>query len=480
VKVVFIRPHLFDTRSADALEPLAFAVLAGATPPDVRLQLHDERLAPVPLDESADLVGITVETYTARRAYQIADHYRGRGIPVVMGGYHPSFMPDEAASHADAVVVGDADSIWPDVVRDAREGRLKPRYRADAQPPLDGVRYDRSIFHGLGYPRVASVQVSRGCRYACDFCSIHAFYGSRVRQRPAQEVAAEIAATGRRRVLIVDDNLFTDRTHACELFRALIPLNIQWGCQITVDVADDGALLDLMAQSGCVAALVGFESLDSDNLRQMNKAWMLRRQSTQAAVGRLHDRGIMVYGSFIFGYDHDTPDTIRRTVDFALDAKLFLANISVLTPMPGSRLYQRLQGEGRLLFDSWWLDPRYSYGDVTYRPARMTAEALYDGCRQARAAFYEFGALARRLTNVRANARSASHLGLFLAANLVSRRELASKIGRPLGAAGRPDRLHALRDGDSTSPRPRWKVGFYQPHARGSHAALKESCDDDR
>ena len=144
----------------------------------------------------------------------------------------------------------------------------------------------------------------------------------------------------------------------------------------------------------------------------------------------------MVYGSFIFGYDHDTPDTIRRTVDFALNAKLFLANISVLTPMPGSRLYQRLQSEGRLLFDRWWLDARYSYGDVTYRPARMTADALQDGCRQARAAFYQVGAIARRLTNIRANARSVAHLGLFLAANVVSRRELASKIGRPLGAIG--------------------------------------------
>ena len=434
MRIIFIRPHLFDTRSADALEPLAFAVLAGATPPGVELRLHDERLAPVPTDEAADLVGITVETYTARRAYQIADRYRARGIPVVMGGYHPSFLPEEASLHANAVVVGDADALWPEVVRDAREGRLKPLYRADAQPSLDGARYDRSIFRGLRYPNVAAVQVGRGCRYACDFCSIHAFYGSRVRQRSPHAVAAEIAAAGRRHVLIVDDNLFTDRAHAAALFRALIPLRIRWGCQITIDVADDGELLDLMAKSGCIAALVGFESLDGDNLRQMNKSWMLRRQSPQAAVQRLHAHGIMVYGSFIFGYDHDTPESIRRTVDFALDAKLFLANISVLTPMPGSRLYQRLQGEGRLLFERWWLDPRYSYGDVTYRPARMTPEALRDSCREARAAFYRYGSIARRLTNVGANARTLSHLGLFLAANVVSRRELSSKLGRPLGA----------------------------------------------
>jgi radical SAM superfamily enzyme YgiQ (UPF0313 family) len=181
---------------------------------------------------------------------------------------------------------------------------------------------------------------------------------------------------------------------------------------------------------------VGFESLDADNLRQMNKAWMLRRSSAAAAVRSLHDRGIMVYASFIFGYDHDTPDTIRRTVDFAVDSKVFLANINPLTPMPGSGLYRRLQNDGRLLYDRWWLDPRYAYGDIVYSPARMTPEALRDCCRAARRVFYAPSSIVRRMANLRANARTLPHLGLFLAANLVSRREIASKLGRPLGAAG--------------------------------------------
>ena len=438
MSILFVRPHLFDARAADALEPLAFAVLAGLTPRDVEVRLCDERLAPVPLDAGADLVAITVETYTARRAYEIADHYRARGIPVVAGGYHPTFLPNETLEHADAVVVGDAEAVWPAVVRDARAGTLQRVYQAGEQPALDGVVFDRSIFAGLGYRKVAAVQVGRGCRYACDFCSIHAFYGSHVRYRPAAAVAAEIAATGRRYVLIVDDNLFNDRARAAAVCEALIPLGIQWGCQITTDVADDPALLALMARSGCIAALVGFESLDGDNLRQMNKAWMLKRQGVAASVARFHDHGIMVYGSFIFGYDADTPDTMARTIDFAIRSKLFLANISPLTPMPGSRLYQRLGREGRLLFDAWWLDPRYGYGDVVYRPARMTPDALRDACGAARAAFYGLGSIARRVTNTAANARTAAHLRLFLAANLVSRRELGRKLGRHLGAsAGR-------------------------------------------
>jgi radical SAM superfamily enzyme YgiQ (UPF0313 family) len=438
VRILFVRPHLFDTRSSDALEPLAFAVLAGLTPPDVELVMSDERLAPVPLDESVDLVAITIETYTARRAYQIGDHYRQRGIPVVVGGYHPSFLPDEARTHADAVVIGDAEGVWRDVVRDAAMGVLKATYRSDAQPALEGVVYDRSIFRGLRYPAIAAVQIGRGCRYACDFCSIHAFYGSRVRHRPVAEVAAEIESIGRRNVLIVDDNIFNDREKAMELFRALVPLRVRWGCQVSIDITDDAALLDLMARSGCMAALVGFESLDADNLRQMNKAWTLRHQNALTAIRSFHDRGIMVYGSFIFGYDHDTPDTIKRTVEFAVDARLFLANISPLTPTPGSQLYQRLQREGRLLYDRWWLDSGYSYGDITYRPSHFTPEELRDCCRDAREAFYGYGSIARRLSNVGVNARTPSHLGLFLSANVISRREITAKLGRRLGAPDEP------------------------------------------
>jgi radical SAM superfamily enzyme YgiQ (UPF0313 family) len=435
MRVAFIRPHLFDTRSADALEPLVFAVLAGLTPPDVDLVLHDERLAPVPLDDDVDLVALTVETYTARRAYQIARHYRSRGIPVVVGGYHPSFLPDEALLYADAVVIGDAEAIWRNLLDDCRRGRLRPIYRAEQSPALDGVAIDRRLFHGKRYPPVAAVQYGRGCRYACDFCSIHAFYGSAVRHRPAAEVVAEIETIGRRNVLLVDDNLFIDRPRARELFLALKPLGVTWGCQVTVDVADDPELLDLMASSGCIAALIGFESLDPQNLRQMNKGWALRHRTYQSAIQRFHDRGIMIYGSFIFGYDHDTRDSIGRTIDFALESKLFLVNFSPLTPTPGSRLYSRLRAEGRLLYDRWWLDPRYRYGATTYRPRHLTPDELTDLTIRARTAFYGYGSIAKRALNFQSNTRTFRHLGLFLSANLVSRREISSKLGRPLGGS---------------------------------------------
>lgn len=434
MKITFVRPSIQGLRAADAMEPLAFAILAGLTPPDVELAFYDERLEEVPLDEPTDLVALTVESYTARRAYQLASAYRARGARVVMGGYHPTFLPQEALGYADAVVLGDAEGLWGELVADARRGTLRPLYRQAQQPALAGLNYDRRLFAGKPYKRVAPVQYGRGCKFACDFCSIHAFYGTSLRQRPVAEVVAEIEALGRRFILLVDDNLFVDLPRARELFEALCPLGIQWGCQVSIDVARDESLLALMARSGCVAALIGFESLDGDNLRQMKKGWNLKYGDYASAIRKFQAHGIMIYGSFIFGYDHDTLDTFERTAQFALEAKLFLVNFSALTPTPGSRLYERLRAEGRLRYERWWIDPTYRYGEATFHPARMSAEELTAGCLRARQLFYGYSAIARRALEPRTNCRSLAHLGLYLAANLISRRELSTKLGRGLGS----------------------------------------------
>jgi radical SAM superfamily enzyme YgiQ (UPF0313 family) len=415
------------------MEPLVFAILAGLTPEDVEVALFDERLEPVPEEHETDLAALTVETYTARRAYQLASGFRRRGIPVVMGGYHPSFGPDEALEYADAVVVGDAEPVWHQVIADARTGALHPVYRSDRLPDLAGVRYDRSVFAGKRYAPAVPVQYGRGCKYACDFCSIRAFYGSSLRQRPVRDVVAEIEALGRRFVLLVDDNLFVDVPKALELFRALEPLGVRWGCQVSIDVARDDEVMETMRRSGCIAALVGFESLDAGNLTAMRKQWNLRGGDYRSAIERFHDRGIMVYGSFIFGYDNDTVDVFDRTVEFALEAKLFLVNFSALTPTPGTPLYDRLKAARRLVNDPWWLDPTYRYGQATYRPLRMTADELTAGCLRARQQFYTYSSIARRALNTRANARGAARLGIYAAANLMTRRELGNKLGQRLG-----------------------------------------------
>ncbi len=435
MKLTLIRPNLYLGTSHDAMEPLGLAYLKGLTPPWVETTLYDDRIEPLPGDEPTDLAAITVETYTARRAYQIADGYRRRGVPVVMGGYHPTLLPGEAAEHADALVLGDAEGPWQELLEDARRGRLRRIYRRRRHPPLAGVHTDRSLYEGKRYARIALVQFGRGCPYACDFCSIRAFYGGSVRYRPVSEVRAELESLESPLVLFVDDNLFADAERAKELFSALVPLDIRWACQCSLDVADDPKLVELMAAAGCVLALVGFESLEPANLRQMGKGWHFRHLGYADAISRLRDAGIMVAGTFVFGYDGDTPDTFERTLEFALRQKLCLANFNPLTPTPATPLFDRLERQGRLRHERWWLDPDYRYGEATFQPLGMTAGELTRGCYSARRRFNTFGSIAHRLVGRRGNHDDLQRASIFLLANLISRREIHNKQGRRLGAA---------------------------------------------
>ena len=435
MKITFLRPNLYDGRSRDAMHPLCFAILKSLTPPDVSTAFYDERLEPLPLDEPTDLVAMTVETYTARRAYQIADSYRARGVKVVVGGYHPTFLPHEALEHADSVVVGDAENVWPRVVADARRGRLEPLYRQDDFPQLGGVIPDRSIFRGKRYAPLTLVQYGRGCRFNCNFCSIRAFYGDSLRQRPVSEVVDEIRRLGSRMVFLVDDNLFVDVAKATELFEALIPLKIRWTCQISIDIARDPKLVRLMQRSGCISALIGFESLNRENLVQMRKAWNVKYADYETSIRVLQDAGIMIYGTFVFGYDHDTVESFDAAVDFAIRNKFYLANFNPLTPTPGADLYRQLQDENRLVFDRWWLDPNFRYGAATFHPRGMTADDLTAGCLRSRLRFNTLWSLCRRAVAPATNLRTPYRFGMFLLANLISKREILSKQGRMLGAA---------------------------------------------
>lgn len=434
VKVALIRPNLGDWRSGDAMQPLAFAVLAGVTPSWVELEFWDERLEAIPDGLECDLVALTIETYTAHRAYQLARRFRAQGIPVVAGGYHPTFLPDETAHFVDAVVCGDAETLWPQVLEDARQRRLKPRYQAPAGHSMDGLRYDRSIFKGKRYGLVRPLQFSRGCRFACDFCSIHAFYGRSLTCRPAEEVLAEVESLDSRWVFVVDDNFFVNKTETMKLLHALRGTSMRWGCQISIDVAADRELLEAMARAGCVAVLIGFETLDPHNLRQMKKKWNDKHPYNEA-IARFHQHGLMVYGSFIFGYDEDGPDVFARTLDFALSSKLFLVNFSALTPTPASALYSRMEKERRLLFPRWWLDPAYCYGEAVYQPKHMTPSRLTEGCLWAREQFFAYHRIAQRVLFPAAGCGSLRHRFVSLAGNAISSHALRQKLSRPLGGS---------------------------------------------
>ena len=439
MKITFIRPNLYDDRSSDAMEPLCFAILKSLTPADVDVELFDERLEPIPFDIDTDLVAMTVETYTARRAYQVADRFRQRGIPVVMGGYHPTLLPDEALEHADAVVKGDAESIWETLVNDARKRRLQRVYESAEFPPLDGPLPDRSIFEGKRYAPVGLVQFGRGCRFNCTFCSIRAFYGNNLRQRPVEDVVEDIRRSGKRHIFLVDDNLFVDRDKASALFEALVPLGISWSCQVSIDIARDAELVQLMRSSGCISALIGFESLNPASLRQLNKHWNTKWQSYDDAIDVFRRAGIMLYGTFIFGCDSDEADAFDDVVAFALRNKFVLANFNPLTPTPGAPLYDDLMAQGRLLHDRWWLDPDFGYGDATFEPLGMTADELTTGCFAARKTFNTAGSIFGRMLDLRANCRTPFRAGVYLVANLMSRREILRKQGRRLGAEPSPE-----------------------------------------
>jgi len=433
MKITFIRPNMGAMRSTDAMQPLVFAILSALTPSRHERVLYDDRLEQIPLDDPTDLVAITVETYTARRAYSIADVYRRRGVPVVMGGYHATLATEEVLEHADAVVVGDAELVWATILDDAEAGTLQHIYRDPGNASLAGLQVDRSIFAGKSYLGMPIVQFQRGCRYACEFCSIRAFYGSEQRTRPVDEVLAEIRGLGERTIFFADDNLFSDRDSARALLRGLIGSGVRWAAQLTIDVTESEEDLDLLARSGCAAVLIGFESLDPSSLRQMRKGWSVRQRSYAESIQLLRKRGIMVYGTFVFGYDQDSVDSFEPTVAFARDSGLFLANFNPLTPTPGTPLYDRLKREDRLLLDPWWLDPRWRYGSACFQPRGMSAPELTAGVLGARRQFYSVRSIARRGLDFRTNARNLGNLSLFLLANLTSRREIANKQGRPLG-----------------------------------------------
>ncbi len=437
MKITFVRPSMMSGTPQDVMEPLVFAILSGLTPRDVERVLYDQRIESIPFDEPTDLAVLTVETFTAKSAYQIAAHFHRRGIPVVMGGHHPTLQLDEALKFADSVVVGDAEGVWADLIEDARHKLLKPVYQKK-YPPLSGLRPDRSIFKGKRYQPMALVQFSRGCRFACDFCSVHAFYGKNISHHPVGEVVDEIKKLGRRYVFIVDDNLFADVDAAAELLRALEPLHIRWACQTSLDVAGDRELVRLMAESGCVSVTIGFESLIADNIRQMGKSWNLAHGPYDKLVKVFYEQGIMIYGTFVFGYDHDTADSFRMSLEFALRHKFLTANFNPLAPTPGTPLYERLHQEGRLINDPWWLNPEFRYGQSWLQPKLMTADELAEGCLWARTQFNTYSNIFKRALNFSANCRSFGNFGAYMAVNWVTRREIQRKQGRPLGDTGQP------------------------------------------
>ena len=417
------------------MEPLAPATLAGLTPRDrdTTIRFYDDRTEAIPFDEPTDLVALSVETYTAKRSYQIASEYRRRGVPVVMGGFHPTLVPDESSEFAESIIIGEAEGLWPTVIEDFRAGRLQRVYRQSRRPPLSGLRPDRSIFEGKRYLPVGLVEAGRGCHFRCEFCAVQSYFANTQTRRPTEEIIDEIKRIKRPLLFFVDDNITSNMDQAKEFFRALIPLKVKWVSQASINAAHDEEFLRLIKASGCQGLLIGFESLNPENLKRMRKSFNTMRGGYERALENLKRHEIPLYVTFILGYDEDHGDTLKETLAFTERHRFYIVAFNHLTPFPGTPLYDRLAREGRLLYDKWWLDPDYRYGMVPFAPKGMTAEEVKQRCIEARQQFYSLRSILRRSANFSVNSRNLFMWSHFFSINLLFRSEVLQRKDFPLG-----------------------------------------------
>ena len=392
--------------------PLTLTTLAALVPEEMGadLALLDEGIQEVdPETLQADLVGLTVITGTAMRAYELAARLRRRGLPVVLGGPHVTLVPEDAQPHADAIVTGYAEETWPALLRDFAAGQMKPRYDQGPGLSLAGRPFPRRDLLPRGRYLTDNVfEATRGCIHKCDFCVVPSAWGQVPYQKPVEEVVADIRRMRARKLIFVDLNLIADRGYAARLFEALIPLKVQWYGLATVLLADDRELLSLAQRSGCKGILMGLESISRENLKESKKGFNSPERYREL-VETLHRHGIALQGCFVFGMDHDTPDVFLKTARFAVEARIDLPRFAVVTPFPGTALYQRLAREGRILTRDWEL---YDGQHVVFRPAQMTVEQLQSGIETAWKHAYSVPSMLRRL------AASPSPLPVKLGTNL--------------------------------------------------------------
>ena len=411
MKIALISPagamHRFSGSFKRSLHyaPLTLTTLAALIPEELEAEvvIYDETAETIPLDIEADIIGITAITGTSIRAYKYADYFRSKGITVVMGGVHPTILPQEAAQHADAVMVGLGDKSWPRLLRDFLQGSMQKMYYQDEEISLAGRPMPRrDLLKKERYITMNSVEAIRGCTLPCTFCAYPAAFGRKLYKRPLKEVIAEIEMLPGKVVLFPDVNLIADREYAIELFTGLIPLKKWWFGLVTSNIGIDEALIRLFDKSGCKGLLIGFESVSQGSQKYIKKG-VNKVEEYEVLAKRLHSVGIGINGCFAFGGDDDGRDVFERTVEVVIKLKIDLPRYSILTPFPGTQLYRELEEQGRITERNWAM---YDVEHCVFKPANMTPSELMEGIEWAWKETYTYKSIAKRM----------SYFGAFLPA----------------------------------------------------------------
>ena len=442
MKITLIKPNIGRREHSlyvdnASMEPLQLGILAALTPSDIEVVMYDDRLEKIPYDEPTDLVAITVETFTARRSYEISEEYRKRGVKVIMGGMHVKLIPEEVKEYADSIMIGDAEDKWTEMIEDLRNGTLKEEYHCNpVQVPQKGIITRRDIFEGKKYMPITLLQFSRGCRYSCKYCASSVYFNKHHFCRDVDEVVEEIKSQKRKFLFFVDDNIVGDKEKAKELFRALIPLKVRWVSQGSIDMLEDEELMDLMIKSGCLGHVIGFESIKPESISTMGKGVNKKFVENQykEAIEKLRKYGLQTWAAFTIGHDTDTLESIKATYEFARKNKFCFAAYNILMPYPGTPLYDQLKEEGRLLYDGkWWLHPEYKFNYASFVPKNMEAPELTEVAFWCRKNFNSIRSVIYRFFEPRTNMRNLVRAITYWLYNPVFRREVFEKQGMVFG-----------------------------------------------
>jgi radical SAM superfamily enzyme YgiQ (UPF0313 family) len=370
-------------------------VLAALTPQEHSITIEDENANPLHLDDCPDLVGITVNVDTSKRAYQIAEHYRQKRVPVILGGIHVSANPEEALQYADSVCIGEAENVWADILADVSMGKLKSKYHAHKMADPGKIPIPRwSLIPSRKYLYTNIVVASRGCPFKCEFCYNSCEYvHHKYRNRPIANVLEEIILLKTKHVMFIDDNLIGDIAWTRAFLDEIKPLGLKWNAAVSANIINHMDLLDKMQESGCQSLFIGFESINEQSIQSVQK-YQHKRENYERLIHELHKRGIMVNASLVFGFDYDSPQVFENTLNWLVRNKVETMTAHILTPYPGTVLYKRFLAEGRIIdFDL----SHYNTSNVVFTPKQMSPEELLKGYLWIYQEFYSFKSIIKRI-----------------------------------------------------------------------------------